>query len=225
MSNGKLLNNSSHKSQRNVEEACRMLHFARYLTRLHMLQLQAVGGVTFQKVSNGENAQRPIAGWLAGLKMAHGNVLKPTYWEQQNLHKQLIGKMPVSMALFPPARMGGENVDYGYKGKGSLMHLIVDAQGKPLYATLTGANGNERTELPNLLDKLRVTGGMCIIEADKGYDSKAVRLEILNHGYYPLIPYRGNKKGPDKWVVRMRWKVERCFSWLKRSYETVRITV
>ena len=43
------------------------------------------------------------------------------------------------MALFPPARMGGENVDYGYKGKGSLMHLIVDAQGKPLYATLTGA--------------------------------------------------------------------------------------
>ena len=55
------------------------------------------------------------------------------------------------MALFPPARMGGENVDYGYKGKGSLIHLIVDAQGKPLYATLTGAKGNERTELPNLL--------------------------------------------------------------------------
>ena len=73
------------------------------------------------------------------------------------------------------------------------MQLIVDALGMPLYATLTGAKGNERTELPNLLDKLRVTGGMCIIEADKGYDSKAVRLEILNRGYYPLIPYRGNK--------------------------------
>ena len=85
------------------------------------------------------------------------------------------------MGLFPPARMGGENVDYGYKGK-----------------------GNERSELPNLLDKLKVSGGMCIIEADKGYDSKAVRLEILSRGYYPLIPYRGNKKGPDKWVVRMR---------------------
>ena len=125
------------------------------------------------------------------------------------------------MALFPPARMGGENVEYGYKGKGSLMHLIVDAEGKPLYATLTGAKGNERTELPKLLDKLKVTGGMCIIEADKGYDSKAVRLEILNRGYYPLIPYRGNKKGPDKWVVRMRWKVERCFSWLKRSYRRI----
>ena len=94
------------------------------------------------------------------------------------------------MVLFFPARMGGKNVDYGYKGKGSLMHLIADAQGKPLYATLTAANGNERTELPNLLDKLKVTGGMCIVEADKGYDSKIVRLEILSRGYYPLIPYR-----------------------------------
>ena len=45
---------------------------------------------------------------------------------------------------------------------------------------------------PILLDKWKVTGGMCIIEADKGYDSKAVRLEILSRGYYPLIPYRGN---------------------------------
>ena len=70
------------------------------------------------------------------------------------------------MALFPPARMGGENVDYGYKGKGSLMHLIVDAQGKPLYATLTGANGNERTELPNLLDKLRRSKGMIAKQSD-----------------------------------------------------------
>jgi hypothetical protein len=40
---------------------------------------------------------------------------------------------------------------------------IVDTQRKPLYATLTGAKGNEGTELPNLLDKLKVNGGMCII--------------------------------------------------------------
>ena len=52
---------------------------------------------------------------------------------------------------------------------------------------VTREKGNERTELSNLLDKLNVTGGMCIIEADKGYDSKAVRLEILSLGYYPLI--------------------------------------
>ena len=125
------------------------------------------------------------------------------------------------MALFPPARMGGQEVEYGYKGKGSLMHVIADANGKPLYSTLTAANGNERDELPHLLDKLKVSGGLSIIEADKGYDSKEVRVAILNRGYYPLIPYRGKKKGPDKWVVRFRWKVERCFSWLKRAYRRI----
>ena len=116
--------------------------------------------------------------------------------------------------------MGGEKVEYGYKGKGSLFHFMTDSNGKPLYATLTSANGNERTELPKLLDKIRIVG-LSIIEADKGYDSKAVRLEILKRGHYPLIPYRGSKKGADKWVVRMRWKVERCISWLKRSYRRI----
>ena len=80
--------------------------------------------------------------------------------------------------------------------------------------------GIERLELPELLDKLKVTG-MSIVEADKGYDSKTVRLEILRRGHYPLIPYRGNKKGADKWVKRMRWKAERCISWLKRAYRLI----
>ena len=99
--------------------------------------------------------------------------------------------------------MGGQKVEHGYKGKGSLFHLITESGGKPLYATITSAKGNERTELPKLLDKMKVVG-LSIIEADKGYDSKAVRLEVLKRGLYPLIPYRGSKKGADKWVVRMR---------------------
>ena len=49
------------------------------------------------------------------------------------------------MVLFPPARMGGQKVKHGYKGKGSLFHLMTDSDGKPLYATLTAANGNERS--------------------------------------------------------------------------------
>ena len=116
--------------------------------------------------------------------------------------------------------MGGQEVEYGYKGKGSLIHLIADSDGKPLYATLTAANGNERLELPKLLDKLGIIG-MSIVEADKGYDSQTVRLGIVKKGHYPLIPYRGNRKGADKWVARMRWKIERCISWLKRSYRRI----
>ncbi|MDN3509539.1 MAG: transposase [Candidatus Neptunochlamydia sp.] len=68
------------------------------------------------------------------------------------------------------------------------------------------ANGNEREKLPQLLDKVKVAGGLYIVEADKGYDNKMIRLEILKRGYYPLIPYRGKKKGIDKWVAHMRWK-------------------
>lgn len=124
------------------------------------------------------------------------------------------------MALFPPARMGGKAVEYGYKGKGSTLHLITDGEGRPLHVTLTAANGDERLELPKLLDELNLED-MSIVEADKGYDSLQVRLEILKRGHYPLIPYRGNKRGAERWVARMRWKIERSFSWLKRSYRWI----
>ena len=88
------------------------------------------------------------------------------------------------MALFPPARMGGENVDYGYKGKGSLMHLIVDAQGKPLYATLTGAKGNERTELPNLLTKDSSSNRDCSQKMSQLF--KNCQFITLSHTKWPI---------------------------------------
>ena len=116
--------------------------------------------------------------------------------------------------------MGGDKVEYGYKGKGSTFHLITDGEGKPLYATVTAANEDERVELPRLLD-LIPTEGFSIIEADKGYDSKKVRLEILNRGHYPLIPHRGKKSRSKKWIKKFRWKVERSISWLKRGYRRI----
>jgi len=124
------------------------------------------------------------------------------------------------MALFPPARMGGDKVEYGYKGKGSTFHLITDAEGKPLFATITAANEDERLELPKLVDQLNFDG-MSIIEADKGYDSWKVRLEIMKRGHYPLIPYKRKKVVINKWVKKMRWKVERGISWLKRRYRRI----
>ena len=124
------------------------------------------------------------------------------------------------MALFPPARMGGSKVEHGYKGKGSTFHLISDANGKPLLATVTSAIGDERLELPKLLDKIPMKG-MSIVEADKGYDSRKVRLEILKRGHYPLIPYRRKRHTTHDWVKKVRWKVERSISWLKRAYRRV----
>jgi len=109
------------------------------------------------------------------------------------------------MVPFPPARMGGGKVEYGYKGKGSTFHLISDTNGSPLYATVTAANGDERRELPKLIDYLDLEE-TSIVEADKGYDSLGVRLEILKRGHFPLIPYRKKKSSTKNWVKKCAGK-------------------
>lgn len=131
--------------------------------------------------------------------------------------------------LFPPAPGGGTEVAHGYKGKGTLLHLLVDGKGSCLGITSTGANGNERIELLKLVDRvkgLRGNRNMTVIEADKGYDSADLRQELLNRGFFPLIPWRKNvKKAPrikdvsDQFGLKpIRWVVERTHSWLKRRY-------
>ena len=134
------------------------------------------------------------------------------------------------MVLFPPGPGGGQEIDHGYKGKGSLLHLVVDKEGKPLWITTTSAKGNEREQALILLDHLnRIRGNntkrMTICEADKGYDASHLRQSMLNKGYLPLIGYRKNNKqrvGTSEiatffGITRRRWVVERSFSWLKRK--------
>ena len=50
--------------------------------------------------------------------------------------------MEPSTALFPPGKGGGSGVDYGYKGKGILIHTLVDGKGSPLAVSVTAANGD-----------------------------------------------------------------------------------
>lgn len=136
--------------------------------------------------------------------------------------------------LFPPAPGGGTEVAHGYKGKGTLLHLLVDAKGACLGITSTGANGNERQELLKLVDRiteLREDRKMIVVEADKGYDSAELRQELLNRGYFPLIPWRKSvKSGPTMNEVSerfglkpIRWVVERTHSWLKRKYRRLMV--
>ena len=134
------------------------------------------------------------------------------------------------MALFPPGAGGGQEVEHGYKGKGSLLHLVVDGEGKPLWITTTSAKGDEREQALKLLDQLQTiriqnTKKMTICEADKGYDADHLRQKILNRDYLPLIGYRKNRKEKISTteiadffgIKRKRWMVERTFSWLKRK--------
>lgn len=134
------------------------------------------------------------------------------------------------MVLFPPGPGGGQKVDHGYKGKGSLLHLVVDKEGKPLWITTTSAKGNEREQALILLDHLNVIRGnnikrMTICEADKGYDAAHLRQSMLNKGYLPLIGCRRNNKQYISTseiaiffgITRKRWVIERSFAWLKRK--------
>ena len=60
------------------------------------------------------------------------------------------------MVHFPPGRGGGEEVAYGRKGKGILIHTLTEGGGMPLAHSTTAANGSEREQILLLLDS--VTG-------------------------------------------------------------------
>ncbi len=128
------------------------------------------------------------------------------------------------MGLFPPAPGGGENVNYGFKGKGVVMHLLADSSGNPIAITTTPANGSERLQVRISLEKalIRPTKNMPILEADKGYDCAWLRSDLLESKIFPLIPYRENNHYASAFkkmfpIESKRWKVERAFVWLKRK--------
>jgi len=103
------------------------------------------------------------------------------------------------MALFPPAIGGSEQVDYGYKGKGVLMHLITDHRGMPLRICNTAANGDERKQALCMLNTLPRSKTMRFFQADKGYDCRWLRQKLMQKGYYPIIAHRTfvRKKTPS----------------------------
>lgn len=122
-------------------------------------------------------------------------------------------------------------MSHGYKGKGALLHLLIDGEGNPLAITTTGANGDERQEVERLLAQANhvreksLQERMTIFEADKGYDAAWLRQRLLALQILPLIPYRKIKGrvAPEMSEVcrvfklrRKRWMVERSFAWLKR---------
>lgn len=133
------------------------------------------------------------------------------------------------MALFPPGKGGGKGVARGYKGKGLLIHLLVDREGMPLSASTTPANGNEREQVEPLLDALRLDTrkpgrppkNPKKLAADKGYDKEELRLALRRRGIQPQIPRRKNAKkrpGPKAKMDAPRFQVERTFSWLQRKF-------
>ena len=133
-------------------------------------------------------------------------------------------------ALFPPGKGGGDGVAYGYKGKGILIHSITDANGMPIVAITTPANGDERQQVLPMLAQIRLATSKPgnpkrrpkTLAAGIGYDARWLRKKLRTKGIRPQIKKRqikGKKlKGrPIKESVP-RYQQERSFSWFQRKY-------
>lgn len=115
--------------------------------------------------------------------MAPGIVSKHTSWAQPSWQMQLTGIEPVSMVLFPPGKGGGDEVAYGFKGKGVTVHSLVDGEGMPLALRSTAANAYEPDQVIPLLESIDVQTGLpgrprknpALLQGDAGYDSKAAQ--------------------------------------------------
>jgi IS5 family transposase len=134
------------------------------------------------------------------------------------------------MAPFPPGKGGGEEVAYGRKGKGILIHSLTDGAGMPLSTRTTPANGDERAQVIPWLDTLHVRTGkrgrprkrLKVLAMDKGYDAKDLRHRLRRRGIRPQIPKRVWKSRkargrPIKTDVP-RYQAERTFAWFQRKY-------
>lgn len=134
------------------------------------------------------------------------------------------------MVFFSAGKGGGQEIDYGYKGKGTTTHLLVDGNGSPVAFESTAANGDERQMVEPLIDKIQHYVDKArpfleffpIFEADKGYDAEHLRDKMLSRKIFPWI-CRRKKSGQEaekvvSTIKRYRWKVERVISWLQRKF-------
>jgi hypothetical protein len=132
--------------------------------------------------------------------------------------------------LFPPGKGGGEEVAYGGKGKGVLIHTLTEGNGMPKAYSTTPANGSEREQIIPLLDKVKLKTlkpgrprkRVKVLATDKGYDCKKQRTALRKRGIRPQIPKRvwktkKNRGRPIKMSVP-RYQQERCFAWFQRKY-------
>lgn len=126
----------------------------------------------------------------------------------------------------------------GYKGKGTTVVIVSDANGLPLGLALGSAQENERQQGQRAVEDVRVARRRgrarqrpaCIL-ADKGFSSAAFRAFLRARHIVPVIPtYRRGRhlKGDkplnprpkqrfrrlDPRLLAQRWPIERTFAWL-----------
>lgn len=97
--------------------------------------------------------------------------------------------------MFVPGKGGGDDVDYGFKGKGCTLHHICDNNGRTLALKTTAANVDERKVLEAMLDAFEIHNGkkgrpkkrVKVLQADKGYQDKKLHARLKKRGITPKI--------------------------------------
>nr|WP_199236079.1 IS5 family transposase [Micromonospora sp. S4605] len=156
----------------------------------------------------------------------------------QRLHEVLLGKLRAAgqldmsravidgshiRALKGGPKTGPSPVDR--RRPGSKHHVITDAGGIPLAATLTGGNRHDVTQLLPLVDKVPRIKGIRgrprqrpgRIYADRGYDFDIYRRQLRDRGITPVIARRGTGHGSG--LGARRWVVEQTIAllhWFRR---------
>lgn len=111
--------------------------------------------------------------------------------------------------MFVPGKGGGDDVDYGFKGKGATLHHLVDNNGRTLNLETTAANVDERKVLEALLDSFKIQNGkpgrpkkrVKVLQADKGYQDKKLHARLRKRGIAPQISQKrttGKKSLADR---------------------------
>ena len=122
-----------------------------------------------------------------------------------------------------PALTGPSPVDRARTG--SKHHLITEAHGIPLQASLTGGNRNDVTQLMPLIQDIPPVRGRRgrprrrpdTVYADRAYDHDKYRKQVRAVGVTPVIARRGTGHGSG--LGQYRWVVEQTFAllhWFRR---------
>jgi transposase len=117
---------------------------------------------------------------------------------------------------------------HGRSRPGSKHHILVDANGVPISAILTGANRNDVTQLLPLIDAVPPIRGVSgrplrkpkVIYADCGYGSEPHRQRLRARAIEPVIARRRTEHGSG--LGKFRWVVERTHAWL-HNFRRLRI--
>src|SRR5438270_3915885 len=106
--------------------------------------------------------------------------------------------------------------------KGSKHHAVVDAHGIPLAATVSAANAPDVTQLEAVADAVPGVAGKVgrprrrpgRLYGDRAYDSDPHRGRMRRRRIRPEFARRRAARGSG--LGKVRWVVERFFSWLHR---------